>query len=201
MKSLQALTGNMTTRQRGGTFLGIIIGLVIGLGIAVAVAMVITKTSTPFTNKGAKAAETPPIQVSDPNKPLYGNKEAVKDAAKAVAEAAAQPRVAPGTEPTISDGVVTPAETIAPAKTENPDDNFVYFLQVGAFRNHADAEGAKAKMALSGFEAKITETLTDGSTLYRVRVGPFPQAELMNRNKVRLSENGVEATIIRNPKP
>ena len=73
--------------QRGSTLTGVIIGLVIGLAIAVGVAMVITKTSTPFTNKNGKTdkADLPLAQMQDPNKPLYGNKDAVSLAAKEVA--------------------------------------------------------------------------------------------------------------------
>ncbi|MDO9192186.1 MAG: SPOR domain-containing protein, partial [Undibacterium sp.] len=69
--------------------MGMVIGLVIGLGIAVAVALLITKSSTPFTNKSGKVDKTdaPVTQMQDPNKPLYGNKEAVKDGVKDFAKA------------------------------------------------------------------------------------------------------------------
>ncbi len=72
-------------RQQGNTLVGIIIGLVIGLGIAVVVALVITKGSSPFTDKSGragKAAEPTAGQIADPNKPMYGNKEAAKEAAR-----------------------------------------------------------------------------------------------------------------------
>ena len=66
------------SRQHGNTIIGIVIGLVIGLSIAVVVALVINKGSTPFTDKGrsSKAAEPTAGQSADPNKPMYGNKEA-----------------------------------------------------------------------------------------------------------------------------
>ena len=66
---------NWKRGQSGGTILGIIIGLVIGLSIAVVVAVMITKSSTPFTNKLGinKNSDAPSIQLTDPNKPLYGN--------------------------------------------------------------------------------------------------------------------------------
>ncbi|MEG1324364.1 MAG: SPOR domain-containing protein, partial [Janthinobacterium sp.] len=74
-----------TRRQQGNTLVGIIIGLVIGLGIAVVVALVITKGASPFTDKSGKAgksAEPTAGQIADPNKPMYGNKEAAKEAAR-----------------------------------------------------------------------------------------------------------------------
>lgn len=193
--------------QQGGTLLGIIIGLVIGLSIAIAVALLITKSSTPFTNKGAKPADTPVTQITDPNKPLYGNKDAVKEAAKEVAQAAAQPRVAPevpvdGATPAAAGTPAAAADKPADAGKAAPaqDDKFIYFLQAGAFRSHADAESARAKLALSGFEAQITETTSDTGTIYRVRLGPYAQADLMNRTKTKLSENGVDVAVIRTPK-
>jgi hypothetical protein len=63
-------------KQAGGTILGLIIGLVIGLGIAVGVALTIKNTQLPFTNKAGKAEKQPDPpagQLSDPNRPLYGN--------------------------------------------------------------------------------------------------------------------------------
>ena len=72
-------------QQRGNTILGFIAGLIVGLGIAVIVAMVVTKSSGPFTNKQGnqgKISEPTASQISDPNKPLYGNREAAKEAAK-----------------------------------------------------------------------------------------------------------------------
>src|SRR5471030_3512263 len=95
-------------RQQGNTLIGIVIGLVIGLGIAVVVALAITKGATPFTDKGkaGKAADPTPGQVADPNKPMYGNKDAAREAAKdfaaktpAAATAAPAAPAAPAPDP------------------------------------------------------------------------------------------------------
>src|SRR3954466_15379006 len=72
-------------KQQGNTLTGLIIGLIIGLAIAVVVALAITKGSTPFTDKSGKAgkpAEPTAGQISDPNKPLYGGKDAAREANK-----------------------------------------------------------------------------------------------------------------------
>ncbi|MDZ5637090.1 SPOR domain-containing protein [Janthinobacterium sp. GMG1] len=93
-----------TRRQQGNTLVGIIIGLVIGLGIAVVVALVITKGASPFTDKSGKAgksAEPTAGQIADPNKPMYGNKEAAKEAARDFSK---EPRE-----------IVTPTQPAAPA--------------------------------------------------------------------------------------
>jgi cell division protein FtsN len=54
-------------------------------------------------------------------------------------------------------------------------------LQAGAFREVADAENARAKLALLGFEANISDRTTDAGVLHRVRIGPYNQVEAMNK--------------------
>lgn len=205
-------------RQQGGTIVGIIIGLIIGLGIALAVAMVITKTPMPFTDKSGrqKLAEPTPGQTADPNKPLYGNRAAAKEAAKDFVKetppentAAPQPSdkkpeivkvdpkqdsKAPVVE--LSTGA-DKAKKADEAKAESADDKWTYYLQAGAFREQSDAEGIRAKLALLGVEAKISERQADTGVLYRVRVGPFNQLEAMNKVRGKLSDNGVDAAVVR----
>lgn len=184
--------------QRGGTLLGLIVGLIIGLGIALVVAMSITKASLPFINKGAqpKAVEgSGGAILVDPNKPLYGNKEAAKQAAR---------------EPVVPEDNVAPATPAptSPLSSQSPaadkpgasEDKYIYYLQAGAFRQQADADSTRAKLALLGIEARVTERLSDSGTLYRVRVGPFGQMETMNRIREKLSQNGVDVAVVRSPK-
>ncbi|RJF97140.1 SPOR domain-containing protein [Noviherbaspirillum saxi] len=82
-------------------------------------------------------------------------------------------------------------------KAENADDKWSYYLQAGAFREQTDAENIRAKLALLGVEAKISERQADTGVLYRVRVGPFNQLEAMNKVRGKLSDNGVDAAIVR----
>lgn len=213
-------------RQQGGTLLGIIIGLIVGLAIAVIVALAITRTTLPFTNKnGAQpAAEPAGGQIIDPNKPLYGNKAAAKEAAKDFVrepEAAAPVQIQPEAKASVpapkselkpdskaenkvpvveKSSAEKPKAADAAPKTDAADDKFTYFLQAGAFRDQADAESAKARLALLGVEARISERASDNGTLYRVRVGPFGQLETMNRMRSKLSENGVDVAVVRSPK-
>jgi cell division protein FtsN len=171
------------------------------------VALVINKSSTPFTNKGGKTekADLTSAQLQDPNKPLYGNKEVTKEAAKEVAADAAKAaeRQAPDIKPVDSKpAVAAPAKQAeaAPASAAAAiDDKYVYFLQVGAFHEQADAESTRAKLALLGFEARINEKQGEAN-LYRVRIGPFNQVDTMNRIRTKLSENSVEAVIVRSSK-
>jgi cell division protein FtsN len=213
-------------RQRGSTLTGIIIGLIIGLGIAVAVALVITKGASPFTdrsNKMGRPADLEPSQANDPNKPLYGTRTPVREAPKpAPSEPAAAPRApaaAPAAAPTDTDplgaaiaGMQEPRRA-APATAPTPapvntvaaapaaaavTDGYIYYLQAGAFREMSDAENTRAKLALLGFEAAITDRSTDSGVLHRVRVGPYTQVEAVNRARAKLLDSGIDVAIVRN---
>lgn len=228
-------------RQRGNTLVGIIIGLVIGLGIAVVVALMITKGQSPFTDrasKSGKASEPAAGQISDPNKPMYGNKDAARDAAKDFAREEAKapvvretPAATPAPSPAPAPAVAKEAPKAPPqpdalqqvvdrieaqnapktaAKAAAPaagapaaapaagDEKWVYYLQAGAFREAADAENTRAKLALMGFEATVSDRSTDTGVLHRVRMGPFTQVEAMNKVRAKLSENGVDVAVVRN---
>lgn len=213
-------------RQQGNTLVGIIIGLVVGLGIAVVVALVISKGASPFTDKTAKpkSADTAGGQIADPNKPMYGNRDAAKEAARDFSK---EPRevvipgqpTAPKEEPDALQELIgslkdkpapkaPPAQPAAPAatpvapqaKADAASDKWIYYLQAGAFRDMADAESTRGKLALLGFEAAISDRSTDAGVLHRVRIGPFNQLDAMNRARTKLSESGIDVAVVRNQK-
>ncbi|MES2318777.1 MAG: SPOR domain-containing protein [Pseudomonadota bacterium] len=214
-------------RQRGNTLTGVIIGLIVGLVIAVIVALAITKGSTPFTDKTGKQGkmgETTAGQAADPNKPLYSNKEAALKANKEFtgkkgsddplgdAVAAMDNTAAPAVKP-IPPALPLPAATpvapparpaeakvVAAVAADEPDEKIIYFLQAGAFREIDDAENTRAKLALLGFEAAISEKANDSGILYRVRIGPFPQVETMNKARAKLIDSGIDVAIVKNQK-
>ena len=176
-------------RQHGGTFLGFIIGLVVGLAIAVAVALFVTHAPIPFVKQSGRPPEpaknAPPdtAKLPDPNKPLYpkdGKGEGTE------APAPATPAESKGGAPVIDKS--TPAAESGEIKQS--------FLQAGAFRSADDAEYMKAKLALLGFEARVMPTERTSGTLYRVRVGPYARAEDLNRARERLTENGIQPTVV-----
>jgi len=198
-------------RQAGGTVLGIIIGLIIGLTIAVVVALVINKSSIPFLTKSGKVdkpAELTAAQAADPNRPLFGSKEAAREAARDFEKESASPtveerKVTPdATKPVVGATDAKPAgkEDDTAAKPENAEDKWIYYLQAGAFREQADAESAKAKLALQGFEASISERTSENGVLYRVRLGPYTQLDAMNRVRGKLSDGGVDVAVVRSAK-
>jgi cell division protein FtsN len=215
---------NIHYKQHGNTILGFIAGLIVGLGIAVVVAMVVTKASGPFSNKQGnqgRILEPTASQTTDPNKPLYGNRDAAKEAAKSFTKEDGSPADKPtdakddkkakkdakadGKKDAAADEKPKKAEIVeasryAADKKEKADDKWIYYLQTSAFRESSDAENARAKLALSGFEARISETTSQGVPLYRVRMGPFSSIEAMNRVRGKLTDNGVDAAVVRTPK-
>jgi cell division protein FtsN len=64
----------------------------------------------------------------------------------------------------------------------------------------ADAESTRAKLALLGFEAAISDRNSDSGVLHRVRIGPYAQAETMQKARAKLLDNGVDVAIVRNQK-
>lgn len=239
MHPLRLAPGPRLQRQAGGTVLGVIVGLIVGLGIAVVVALMITKATLPFTNKQAqpeRAATTSATQITDPNKPLYGSKDAAREAAKnAVPATPAGPpenAVITDARPVVTDksvqdkvkaadaaaadaklsamiaarssaataavpGAAPASDKVVLPRQDGGDEKWIYFLQAGAFRETSDAENAKAKLALIGFEASISARTSDSGPLYRVRIGPFNQLEVMTRARSKLSDNGVDVAVVR----
>ncbi|MFC5551197.1 SPOR domain-containing protein [Massilia aerilata] len=229
-------------RQRGSTLTGLIIGLIVGLGIAVAVALTITKGASPFTEKTAKAgrpADPAPGQAMDPNKPMYANRDAAREANKEVTEKAAARSAKPAepaapaapaaaadplgqaiasmesrqpvsastaaqahpaardAHPLAAPAAPPTAVAAAPAPAAASGD-YIYYLQAGAFREMPDAEATRAKLALLGFEAAISDRTSDSGVLHRVRLGPYNQVEAMNKARAKLLDSGVDVAIVRN---
>ncbi len=196
-------------RQQGGTTAGLIIGLIIGLLIAVGIAMTIMKTPLPFIDKIGKPSQSGG-DLGDPNKSLQGNARESRDTASsnstptpAPPAPAVEPKRPPTSAPTppvSSRQNEKPATNPAPEPSSAGSGGFTYYLQAGAFRERQDAEATKARLALMGVAATIAERKSELGTLYRVRVGPFDDVEGMNRARVRLSDNGVDAAVVRVPK-
>lgn len=188
----------MKQQQRGGTILGFIIGMVVGLGIALAVAVYVTKVPVPFLYKNSSrsaeqdAAEARKNKDWNPNAPLAG-KGATKPAPEASAPAAA---VTPAAK-----GELKPAVSADPlgdlAKAKAAVEPFVYFVQIGAFRTPEDAESQRAKLSLSGVEAKVQEREQSGRMVYRVRVGPLDRRDEAEKIKEKIDAAGYETVLVR----
>jgi cell division protein FtsN len=76
-------------------------------------------------------------------------------------------------------------------------DPFLYFVQIGAFRNAEDAESQRAKLSLSGIEAKVSEREQSGRQVFRVRVGPFERKDAADSARDKLDASGYETALVR----
>lgn len=205
----------MSKQQQGGTIIGFIFGLVVGLGVALGVAVYVTKVPVPFLNKGTTrsgdqdAAEAQRNKNWDPNAPLSGKNPArvaapasaasasepvpVADArapASAAKAAASKPEGKPGADPL---GELAVAKAAAAGSV----DPFDYFVQAGAFRTQSDADAQRAKLAMIGWEARVSEREQNGRTVFRVRIGPFAKRDDAEQLKVKLAGAGVESALVR----
>ena len=207
------------TQQRGGTILGFIVGVVVGLAGALAVAVYVTKVPIPFLNKSQTrnaeqdAAEAKKNKDWDPNAPLYG-KNPAKSVPPASPEGAGTTATTPSAPDSATSGKTDPKAAakpeLKPAVSADPlgdlakakagvasAEPFTYFVQVGAFKNLADAESHRAKLQLSGIEAKISEREQAGQAVFRVRVGPFDKKEEADKSKEKLDEAGLATSLVR----
>ena len=204
----------MKKQQRGGTIVGFILGVIVGLGAALAVAVYVTKVPVPFLNKSTPRAseqdEATKNKNWDPNAPLYGKNPVrpaapaaapASDTATAAAQPASGPRAAasrPGAAPTSADplGDLARAKANAAPAPATSADPFEYFVQAGAFRTQQDADAQRAKLAMLGWEARVSEREQNGRTVFRVRVGPFNSRAEADKAAARIKALDLSASVL-----
>lgn len=206
---------------------GVLVGLILGLAAAVAVALFVTKVPMPFVDKASRdPAKTllPDVRdAPDPNLGLYGKSGAAGVSPTGPTDTAPAPLPgiplgsgpAVGTAPSAPDSLGNLIASLgkaerpatkapAPAKpvpgTEPPPpaaNSQTYYLQAGAFRSENDAEAVKARILLMGLPVQVQKAQVNGSTINRVRVGPFKGIDEMNRSRARLGEEKIASSVIR----
>jgi cell division protein FtsN len=210
-----------------GFIVGALVGLGAALAVAVYVTKVpVPFMNKGTTTRGAEqdAQESTRNKDWNPNAPLFGKSPTP---APTPATAAAKPATAPtaatpapanavATKPAsgASAAVAAKAERVEPARPASADplgdlarakaagvpataDPFDYFVQAGAFRAPEDAEAQRAKLAMMGWEARVTEREQSGRTVYRVRVGPFGKRDDAEQIKDKFDGAGVESALVR----
>lgn len=209
-----------------GMIVGLLVGLALSLGVALYITKVPLPFIDKVPQRTAEqdAAEAERNKNWDPNSPLYGKNPAkpkpvvqpvqVEGAsAPAPAPASAEaPVVAPAASGAkVPAAVAAKAPASAPSSARNPaailagdavstvstPDPFSYVVQAGAYGSAAEAEQQRAKLAMLGVEPRVTEREVNGRTMYRVRLGPFPQREQADEVRTKLSAAGVESALVR----
>lgn len=136
-------------------------------------------------------AQTPPatdpgLAKADPAKP-----GAAKPADGATAKPAADPL---GDLMKSKIGAIADPSAAATAPGADP---FAFFVQAGAFKSPEEAQAQKARLAMLGMDASVSEREQAGRTVFRVRMGPFSQKSMADATREQLEVNGVEAALVR----
>jgi cell division protein FtsN len=207
-----------------GLLLGLAVALAVALYVTKTPVPLMNKGQQRTPEQDAAEAER--NKNWDPNAALAG-KPPVRPAAPAptqpASDTAVVPRPAAPVLPTPADnGRVTPlsgagaAEKPAP-RAEPPHSNrdaaailnggdvaaasgpepFIYFVQVGAYSRAEDAEQQRARLALAGFRATVSEREQNGRTVHRVRLGPFERKEDADAQQDRAKAIDPEASLVR----
>lgn len=207
-----------------GLIVGLLVGLALALGVALYVTKVPVPfvNKVPQRSADQDAAEAEKNKNWDPNAPLAGKPP--RSASGTVQPAPAYPAqpAVPAPVPHTPPATTTPAPAPAPApqtgstrdpaailsgqgggaasaarSTKTGSDAFTYFVQAGAFARPEDAEQQRAKLAMQGLAARVTEREQSGRTVYRVRLGPFEQKDDAEAAQQRLQGTGTEAALVR----
>jgi cell division protein FtsN len=97
-------------------------------------------------------------------------------------------------------------EVVVPEKDKDvhPDNRAVpetrsgtYVLQAGSYKNFADADRVRAKLALQGVESKVQKVSVDNDTWHRIRIGPISNLDELNHLRTILRKADVDVLVIR----
>ena len=209
-----------------GMIVGLLVGLGLALGVALYVTKAPNPfvTKVPPRSPVQDAAEAERNRNWDPNAPLAGKNPAragsgtltgAAPTAPAVSANPAPPFVSstPAPNPSAAGPTAMAREASGVERTAPPvaavrpptttlstvpgSDPFTYFVQAGAYAKPEDAEQQRARLAMLGVTARLTEREQAGRTVYRVRIGPFDRKEEADATKERLGSAGVDAALVR----
>ena len=159
-------------------------------------------------NAAPTASPAPPATVAsgpvapNPAQNPVANPPATAAAPKGTASQSAPPTAAakPSADP-LGDLATARAKAAPPVGAAAPanagGDPFDYFVQAGSFGSQSSADAQRAKLAMLGWEARVSEREQNGRTVFRVRVGPFTKRDDAEQLKGKLEGAGVESALVR----
>jgi cell division protein FtsN len=178
------------TKRRKNTgfsgWMGVLCGLAVGLGVAAVVYIkdhrpdAQTARSAKAEKKKSRASEMPEAETAD----------SAEEPAKSYDFYDMLPKF----------------EVVVPEKDKDvrPDIKSVpetrrgtYVLQAGSYKNFADADRVRAKLALQGVESKVQKVSVDNDTWHRIRIGPISKLDELNRLRQILRKADVDVLVIR----
>jgi len=181
-------------RKRPGSgfsgWIGVVCGLAAGLAIAAAIYVKDHRPDVPGINKVAAKPDKKKPRAGDAADADGGDAGAPDDSAKSYAFYDMLPKF----------------EVVVPEKDKDvrPDTRAVpetragtYVLQAGSYKNFADADRVRAKLALQGVESKVQKVSVDSDTWHRIRSGPISNLNELNRLRSILRKADVDVLVIR----
>jgi len=161
---------------------GLLLGLAIGLGVAAAVFIydrrpAAARQETPAPARNATRAAEEDVPDDSGRYDFY--------------------EMLPKFEVVVPEREKAEAPGAAPAAAAAARRAGAYVLQVGSYRNFADADRVRAQLALQGIESKIQRVSVDNDTWHRVRVGPISDLKELNRTEQRLRQAEHQPLVIR----
>lgn len=168
---------------------GLLVGAVVTVGLLLRGQWSEAGSLLPQPNPEARApapSEEPVAQdAPEPKKPKYDFYDVLRDKEVIIPDAELSAQAQAEAD--------APEDTPAPEAADGPR----YLIQAGAFRSSGDAEALKARIALTGEIARVESAQIEGGTIYRVRLGPYPNASTLAAAKQALGNHGIEAVAIR----
>ncbi len=73
-----------------------------------------------------------------------------------------------------------------------------YMMQAGSFKTAKEADNLRIKLASMGIESKVQKGKVGTVNWYRVKLGPFAQADSISAIRSRLRQNNVDVVITEN---
>lgn len=180
-------TGSKFTAMLTGIVLGILLGLLMAGGVAW---YVLTKNPRAFVSE----EPSPRIKSVEEQKPSVStDKKNGSEKQKIETEGKPQFDFYKVLTESKQESSGAPTQTVMPSTPVA-----LMQLQAGAFQQQGDAEKLKAKLALLGIESTIqSASVPDRGLWYRVRLGPFANANEMNKMAATLKQNGLSGTPVR----
>ena len=184
------------SRKKGSNlFLGLFIGYVLGLVSAIGVWIYIHQAPSPFIQN-----EKPEVSTkikSSKNGDIALKEMLILDNSQSQTKDPNEKtrfefyEMLPGNEEPVTEIELQKA-------AEQPLLKDKYYLQVGSFKEAADAENLKAKIAMLGMEAYVQSAdLSEKGMWHRVRVGPFTKIDTIKKTRSSLLQNGIKANLIK----
>ncbi|MDR0737297.1 MAG: SPOR domain-containing protein [Zoogloeaceae bacterium] len=172
---------------QGGTLVGMFIGLVLGVAIAAAVVWYMNRMEAPFTraappqNVQPGQGQPPAILPGKPGDATPENRFQFYDILPGRTDAVPQ-------QPPSATTPASAASATPPVK--------LHYLQAGAFSDPQEADNLKAALAMKGMEAHVQQVMVQGSTFFRLRLGPYKKIDEASSIRATLAQQGVETLLI-----